>query len=106
MRRIIGPTPFLGGLSPIHLRRLKAPRPKTLQEITGGLIWDHPEVILRPQDRRRMSKYPPHVMPKIRRARMISELGRVDRFRAERVERKYFEGLGFSQAIEDVRLYS
>jgi len=37
---------------------------------------------------------------------MISELGRADRFRAERVERKYFEGLGFSQAIEDVRLYS
>ena len=51
MRRILCPSPFSGGLGGVPRRRLPALRMLTLQEITGGRIWEHPGVVLRPQDR-------------------------------------------------------
>lgn len=52
IRRMTSPSPFLGGLAPMRLRRLKAPRPRLLIEATDGRIWDDPEIPLRPIDQR------------------------------------------------------
>lgn len=53
MKRIAGPSPFGGGLCRNRPRRIgrKAPRVKRLQEITRALIWEHPGVIFRKEDR-------------------------------------------------------
>ena len=62
---MLGPTWFFGGLTPTRLRN--TPREVSLQEKTGGQIWDDPGVIFRPQDR---------LMGRARRVAMLPEFER------------------------------
>ena len=63
MNRIHGPSPFLGGLSPVRL--MHTPREKTLEEKTEGKMSIHPGTIFRSKDQ---------MTGKVRRTAALPEL--------------------------------